>query len=68
VSTAPSLMLNIRISHVCWWLEPCADAVMALRTRRFISGAIALRLLMILCRHGLRLDTDEPVTGERRHG
>jgi hypothetical protein len=61
-------LCNIRISRVCWWLEPCADAVMALRASRIISGAIALRLLMILCRHGLKLETDEPVTGARRHG
>jgi hypothetical protein len=59
--------LSIKL-RVCWWLGPAADAVMALRAWRIFSDSIATRLLMILLRHGVRLDSDEPVARERRHG
>lgn len=61
-------LLHIRISHVCWWLEPAADLVIALRAWRLLSDSCAIRLLMILLARDLCLDEDEPAIGERRHG
>ena len=61
-------LIHIRISHVCWWLEPSADLVIALRAWRLLADAVALRLLMLVMRYGLRFDGEPAAYGGRRHG